>query len=172
MSTRTAAWLAWSLWALALLAIAASVAFQVLNASTPTAATREPVALGIGFFLVFMSFATVGALVASRQPGNLIGWIFCTLGLLVPLATASEEYALYALVTRPTSLPGGEVMAWLAAWFAGAINFAMLAFVLLLFPDGRLLSRRWRPLVWLNLIATCCSSPGASNLGRLRASGS
>src|SRR5215211_2594563 len=153
MSTRTAAWLAWSLWALALLAIAASVAFQVLNASTPTAATREPVALGIGFFLVFMSFATVGALVASRQPGNLIGWIFCTLGLLVPLATVSEEYALYALVTRPTSLPGGEVMAWLAAWFAGAINFAMLAFVLLLFPDGRLLSRRWRPLVWLNLIA-------------------
>jgi hypothetical protein len=68
MSTRAAAWLAWSLWALALMAIAADVAFQVLNASTPTAAPRGPAALGIGFFLVFMSFATVGALVASRQP--------------------------------------------------------------------------------------------------------
>ena len=44
-------------------------------------------------------------------------------------------------------------MAWLAAWFAGAINFAMLALVLLLFPDGRLLSRRWRFVVWVNLIA-------------------
>ena len=148
-----AAWFAWSLWALSLAAIAASVAFQVLNASTPTAATRGPVVLGIGFVLVFVSFATVGALVASRQPGNLIGWIFCALGLFLPLAGASEEYALYALVTQPGSLPGGEVMAWLAAWFAGAINFAMLALVLLLFPDGRLLSRRWRFVVWVNLIA-------------------
>ena len=153
MSRRAAAWFAWSLWALSLAAIAASVAFQVLNASTPTAATRGPVVLGIGFVLVFVSFATVGALVASRQPGNLIGWIFCALGLFLPLAGASEEYALYALVTQPGSLPGGEVMAWLAAWFAGAINFAMLAFVLLLFPDGRLLSRRWRFVVWVNLIA-------------------
>src|SRR5829696_1902331 len=153
MSHRAAAWFAWSLWALSLAAIAASVAFQVLNASTPTAATRGPVVLGIGFVLVFVSFATVGALVASRQPGNLIGWIFCALGLFLPLAGASEEYALYALVTQPGSLPGGEVMAWLAAWFAGAINFAMLAFVLLLFPDGRLLSRRWRFVVWVNLIA-------------------
>ena len=152
-SHRAAAWFAWSLWALSLAAIAASVAFQLLNASTPTAATRGPVVLGIGFVLVFMSFATVGALVASRQPANLIGWIFCALGLFLPLAGASEEYALYALVTQPDSLPGGEVMAWLAAWFAGAINFAMLAFVLLLFPDGRLLSRRWRFVVWVNLIA-------------------
>ena len=153
MGRRTSAWLAWLLWALSLAAIAASLAFQVLNASTPTAATRGPVVLGIGFVLVFVSFATVGALVASRQPGNLIGWLFCALGLLLPLAGASEEYALYALVTQPGSLPGGEVMVWLAAWFAGAINFAMLAFVLLLFPDGRLLSRRWRFAVWVNLIA-------------------
>jgi hypothetical protein len=152
-SHRAAAWFAWSLWALSLAAIAASVAFQVLNASTPTAATRGPVVLGIGFVLVFVSFATVGALVASRQPANLIGWIFCALGLFLPLAGASEEYALYALVTQPGSLPGGEVMAWLAAWFAGAINFALLAFVSLLFPDGRLLSRRWRFVVWVNLIA-------------------
>ncbi len=102
---------------------------------------------------MFVSFATVGALVASRQPGNLIGWIFCALGLFLPLATAGEEYALYALVTQPDSLPGGEVVAWLAAWFAGPIIFAMIAFVLLLFPDGRLLSRRWRFVVWVNLVA-------------------
>jgi hypothetical protein len=152
MSIRFAAWIAWSVWALSLMSIAASVALQVLNGSTPTA-TRAPAALGIGFVLVFMSFATVGALVASRQPANLIGWIFCVLGLFLPVATASEEYALYVLETRPDSLPGGEVMAWLAAWFAGPINFAMLSFVLLLFPDGRLLSRRWRPVVWANLIA-------------------
>jgi hypothetical protein len=136
-----------------LAALTAGGAFRVLNGPTPTEATRGPAALGIGFVLLFMSFATVGALVASRQPGNLIGWIFCVLGLFLPLANASEEYALYALVTQPGSVPGGEVMAWLSAWFAGAINFAMLAFVLLLFPDGRLLSRRWRFAVWVNLVA-------------------
>jgi hypothetical protein len=153
MNARTASWLAWSLWALSLMAIAVSVAFQVLNASTSTAAPRGPLVLAVGFVLLFMSFATVGALVASRQPGNLMGWIFCILGILGPFAAASEEYALYALVTRPDSLPGGEVMIWLAASFAGPIIFALIAFVLLLFPDGRLLSRRWRVAVWVNLVA-------------------
>ena len=152
-SARTATWLAWSLWSLSLAAIGAGVAFQVLNVSTPTATPRGPAPLGIGFVLLFMSFATVGALISSRQPGNLIGWIFCILGILGPFGSASEEYALYSLVTQPGSLPGGKVMAWLAAWFAGPIIFAMVAFVLLLFPDGRLLSRRWRPLVWVNLVA-------------------
>ncbi len=153
MKARAAASLAWSVWALSLMSIAASIALEFLNASAPTVATRGPAVLGIGFVLVFVSFATVGALVASGQPGNLIGWIFCALGLFLPLATAGEEYALYALVTQPDSLPGGEVVAWLAAWFAGPIIFAMIAFVLLLFPDGRLLSRRWRFVVWVNLVA-------------------
>ena len=120
---------------------------------------------------MFVSFATVGALVASRQPGNLIGWIFCALGLFLPLAGASEEYALYALVTKPGSLPGGEVMAWLAAWFAGAINFALLAFVLLLFPDGRLLSRRWRFVVWVNLIAILLIFAGNFEPGQIESRG-
>ena len=153
MSTRIASRLAWSLWTLSLAAIGAGVAFQRLNASTPTEAPRGPAPLGIGFVVLFMSFATVGALISSRQPENSIGWIFCILGILGPFGTASEEYALYALVTKPGSLPGGEVMVWLAAWFAGPIIIAMVAFVLLLFPDGRLLSRRWRPVVWINLVA-------------------
>jgi hypothetical protein len=57
-----------------------------------------------------MSFATVGALVASRQPTNAIGWIFCWLGLSFSLGGAGEEYALYALVTKQGSLPGGAAM--------------------------------------------------------------
>jgi len=152
MSHRAASWLAWSLWVLSLMSIAGDGALQILNSATPTANPRSPLVLNVGFALVFLSFATVGALVASRQPGNPIGWIFCALGF-TPFAAASEEYALYALVTRPDSLPGGEVMAWLAAWFGGPIIFAMLAYILLLFPDGRLLSRRWRPVVWFNLLA-------------------
>jgi hypothetical protein len=119
MSSRAASWLAWSLWALSLMSIVANAALQVLNSSTPTANPRDPLLLGVGLVLLFMSFATVGALVASRQLRNPIGWIFCALGFFPLFAVASEEYALYALVTRSDSLPGGEVMVWLAAWFGG-----------------------------------------------------
>ena len=167
MNYRTASWLAWLLWALSLAAIGAGVAFQVLNASTPTATPRGPAPLGIGFVLLFVSFATVGALVASRQPRNPIGWIFCILGILGPFGSASEEYALYALVTRSGSLPGGEIMAWLAAWFAGPIIFAMVAFVLLLFPDGRLLRDAGDPSCGSTSWPSRSSSPGTSNPDRL-----
>jgi hypothetical protein len=153
MSARTAARLAWSLWALSLAFTLVNVAFRVLNSSTPTAEPRGSLILEVGFFLLFVSFATVGALVASQQPGNTIGWIFCALGLSGPLSGAGAEYALHTFVTSPGSLPGGGAIAWLAQWLGGAVNFAMIAFVFLLFPDGRLLSRRWRPVIWLNLVA-------------------
>ena len=139
--------LAWSLWTLSLASAAAGVAFGALNSLS-----QAPV-LDVLFLLLFMSFVTVGALVASRRPRNAVGWTFCALGLFGTLTTASEGYAVYALATRPGSLPGGEGMAWLSGLLGGPITFAMFALVLLLFPDGRPLSRRWRPFVWLNLIA-------------------
>jgi hypothetical protein len=124
--------------------------------------------------LLFVSFATVGALIASRQPGNAVGWIFCYLGLAFPLVGAGEEYALYALVTEPGSLPGGEGLVWLAALVGGPTNFALFALVFLLFPEGRLLSRRWSLVVWLDLVAVACLvclafEPGPlENLGLVR----
>src|SRR3712207_5627932 len=111
--------------------------------------------------LIFVSFATVGALVASRQPKNAIGWIFCALGLLFPLTFASEGYAVYALLTRTDPLPGGESMIWLAGLLGGPSNFALLALVLLLFPGGKPLSRRWRPAVWIALTALVLLSAAA-----------
>ena len=139
MSIRTAAWLAWTLWALALMSFVVTVVLRLLNASTPTVGHRTPLVLEFWALLLFMSFATVGALVASRQPGNALGWIFCYLGLSFPLAGAGAEYALYALVTEPGSLPGGEGLVWLAALLGGPPVFAVFAHVFLLFPAGRLL---------------------------------
>jgi len=69
---------------------------------------------------------------------------------------ASEEYALYALVTEAGSLPGAEGMLWLTALFGGPLVFTVFALVLLLFPDGRLPSRLWRPVVWIHLVAVVC----------------
>jgi hypothetical protein len=90
------------------------------------------------------------------------------------LAGAGEEYALYALVTEPGSLPGGEALVWLAALLGGPIVFAVFALFFLFFPNGRLLSRRWRLVVWLDLIAVVCLfawafEPGPlGNLGLVR----
>ena len=156
VSTRTAAWLAWTLWALALMSFVVTVVLRFLNASTPTVGHRTPLVLEFWALLLFMSFATAGSLVASRQPRNAIGWIFCYLGFAFSLTVAGEEYALYALVTEPSLLPGGEGLAWLAALLDRPIEFAVFALVFLLFPEGRLLSRRWRLVVWLDLIAVVC----------------
>jgi hypothetical protein len=175
-NARAAPWLAWTLWTLALMSFVVMGAFRYLNSSTPTAAPRNPLVLDLGFWLLFAAFATVGALVASRWPGNAIGWIFCWLGFSFSLGSASEEYALYALVTEAGSLPGAEGMVWLTAWFGGPIVFALFALVFLLFPDGRLPSRRWKPVIWLELVAVVCLvafafEPGPlGNLGLVRVS--
>ena len=95
------------------------------------------------------AYATVGALIASRHPENPIGWLFCGAALLVAIGFFAEEYARYALVTNPGSLPGGLVMAWLAAWLQNMGLFLMFTFLLLLFPDGKLPSRHWRVIAWL-----------------------
>jgi hypothetical protein len=175
-SARAASGLAWALWTLALMSFVVMGVFRFLNASTPTAAPRNPLVLDFGYWLLFVSFATVGALVASRWPKNAIGWIFCWLGLSFSLGSASEEYALYALVTEAGSLAGAEGIVWLTAWFGGPIVFALFALVFLLFPDGRLPSSRWRPVVWLELVAVVCLvawafEPGPlGNLGLVRVS--
>jgi hypothetical protein len=155
-SERVAPWLAWALWALALMAFMVMGVFRFLNASTPTAAPRNPLVLDSCFWLLFVAFATVGALVASRWPRNAIGWIFWWLGFSFLLVGASEEYALYALVTEAGSLPGAEGMLWLTALFGGPLVFTVFALVFLLFPDGRLPSRRWRPVAWIDLVAIVC----------------
>jgi hypothetical protein len=102
--------------------------------------------------ILIVAFSLVGALVAGRQPSNPIGWILCTVGLSTGMVSFTDEYARYALWTAPGSLPGGLLMAWLTAWvWVGGIPL-LTTFLLLLFPDGRLPSPRWRPVAWLSAL--------------------
>jgi hypothetical protein len=96
----------------------------------------------------FLVFSGLGALVASRRPKNPIGWMFAAIGFFLLLSLFATEYALYALHTNPGSLPGGAFMAWASTW-PWLIGLGVVALVILLFPNGRLVSRRWRPLAWL-----------------------
>jgi MFS family permease len=105
-------------------------------------------------YLGFGAFLVVGALVVAHRPSNAIGWIFSAVGLLPSTGALAAEYANHALVTRPGSLPGGILAAWYASWpWYPALALA-LVFAPLLFPTGRLLSRRWRPVAWLAGLAT------------------
>jgi hypothetical protein len=93
---------------------------------------------------------TVGAIVASRRPENPIGWLLLLSGLAISINHFGAQYAIYALLAQPGSLPAGEALAWIASWLL-PIYSGLQVFYLLLFPTGRLPSRRWRPLAWLTV---------------------
>ena len=102
----------------------------------------------------FGSFAVVGALLVARRPTNALGWIMGAIGLMVSTFGAGGGYAAYVITTRGSP----DALAVFGAWAANCYWFLMLALALIylpmLFPDGRLLSRRWLPVAVLAGIAT------------------
>jgi hypothetical protein len=97
--------------------------------------------------VTFMAVPAVGFVLASRRPANRIGWIFLGAGLVLGLGFFCWRYRQHGLVAAPGSLPAARASAWFVNW-AWAIPAGGLAFMLLLFPTGRLSSRRWRPAAW------------------------
>jgi hypothetical protein len=166
-----AARLAWSLWALAFALTTLSLVLLVLNLSHPGTHVFD---WWLGNALVVID-ATVGAIVASRRPENPVGWLLCLAGVTVSTSSFASQYAIYALLARPGSLPAGEALAWIAAWQLPIMNGIPVLY-LLLFPTGRLPSRRWRPVAWLTVafvivgVVLSALSPGAylGSLGPIR----
>jgi hypothetical protein len=152
MKAGAAARLAWFTW---IVALAMPVAL-VLISMTRGWREADDTGLSIGFLALQLAFSTVGALVASRRARNPIGWLFCAEGLALSVAGTSEGYAARAL-KAPGSLPPGDVAAWVANWSGGALLIGALVFVFLLFPNGRLASRRWWPVAWLAAAALAVS---------------
>jgi hypothetical protein len=97
-------------------------------------------------FLLFLAFPIVGALIASRRPENPIGWICLADGLLWGFLTVTESYSIYG-AARPGAVPfpvaiGALGNQWLWVPTVGLLGI----YLILLFPDGKLPSGRWRPL--------------------------
>ncbi len=166
---RTASGLAWSLCLLCVALLAAGVVLLFLNGSySVEGAGWGTKNLVFVLSVVILAFALVGALISSRIPANPIGWVCLAIGLTFTLGTITGEYYVYALQTRPGSLPGGVYMAWLANWLWVPAVVLIGTFMVLLFPDGRLPSRRWRAVAWLSLaVLISTSASEAFSPGRL-----
>ena len=136
-------WVAWSMLAVSAVALACTAVLAVLNGTL----ADDPVALV--YLPTFTAFMVVGALVVARRPANPIGWLFSATGLLAMGASVAGEYSQYAYVTRPGSRPFAVVAVWYINWAAFVVFGLAFTYVLLLFPTGRLLSPRWRPIAWL-----------------------
>jgi hypothetical protein len=134
-------------WLAALVLAVVSLVLLALG-SSGIASDNSPRWLVAMLYLANLSLPTVGALVTLRRPGNPIGPLLLVAGLSVFAWVSSSGYATYALAIRP-DLPGGVIALWLSGWTPLSYAFALLAFVPLLYPDGRFLSQRWRVIGWL-----------------------
>jgi MFS family permease len=141
---------AWALLALWVVSVAALVTLSVANGSFQ----HDPLANTVGLLLAFAAFMGVGTLIVANRPGNAIGWVFSAIALLAVLGALAEEYAGYAVRTRPGLLPGGVLAGWFSGWAWYPTVVLALVFTPLLFPDGRPPSPPWRLVGWLTVAAT------------------
>ena len=137
-------WAAWGLLALACVGNAVGVAVSVADGSF-----RQNLGDTVVLRMAFGAFVVVGCLIMARRPGNVVGWIFSAVGLLAMTGGLAEQYAKYAYVTHPGSLPAPMVATWIVGWIWSPTIILTLVFTLLFFPTGRLLSPRWRPVAWV-----------------------
>jgi signal transduction histidine kinase len=122
------------------------LALVLLGFNERAMATSRIAAYGISAVAVVM-YVWVGRLIAARIPGNAIGWLLCLVGLSLAASLFAEQYALRGLATAPGSLPAVRQVGALAGP-AADLAVILLIVLVLLFPDGRLPSRRWRPVLW------------------------
>jgi signal transduction histidine kinase len=128
---------------------AAAVATIVSLGTATVAAIGHDVALLLA--PQSLAFAWMGAVLLARRPGHPMGPLLCLIGLTDALCQLPFAYARYTVVHAPGSLPFGTAALWATTWvFAPATSLIGLVLPLV-FPEGRLLSPRWRPALWAAL---------------------
>ena len=143
--------LAWAMCGLSWAMAFGAMALAAANGLTPHLYIADHYAIGT---VTAIFYPLLGALIVRRDRRSLLGWLLCVVGIVLGVFVLSEEYARLALgLSRPgVSLPGGAFVAWLTTWtnlpgiVIGTVSLPLL------FPDGRLPTRRWRPVAWLAVV--------------------
>jgi hypothetical protein len=146
-------------------AVALAVLTVVLDGFALSLLARVPagasVVLGLReaapYALAWVSFAVVGALIVSRHPRHRIGWLCLAIAVAISLLAQAGAYATYALAIDPHT-PLGLAAAWTQTTF-GLPALSIATFIVLLFPDGHLPSRRWRVVAVAALVGVALSMP-------------
>ena len=142
----------------AVLAVLLAADFTLRANLTPAQASTYSLFFDVAFSAFAVSSTIAGTLIVVRQRRNVIGWLLLAVPLWAAFAFVAGDYATYTLVTAPGSLPFGRAAAWIDRWaIVPALSIPILLF--LLFPDGRVPSRRWRPVLWL-----ACAAPAVTAL--------
>jgi len=138
-------------WPIAWISIALVVIALILSVIALTAAGEvlEPALHQIFSPIFAISYILIGGLVASRRPRNPVGWISAAVGFFFSLGLVSLAYdMLSSSLIAEGSLPGADFALWVEQWAWFPPSVLPMTFLLLLYPDGRLPSRRWRPIAW------------------------
>jgi hypothetical protein len=137
--------LAWALCALAVALAVVSVALALFNGENLLELVANHHAIGI---LNALALAPIGALIVVGDRRHLLAWLLLVDALALATFNFAEQYAALALglTSRRLSLPGGDLTSWLASWTNLPGIVISVVFLVLLFPDGRLPTRRWWPL--------------------------
>jgi hypothetical protein len=179
LNAHSAVRLAWSLWVACLVLLALALLLDFLRTDDILSypwqirindRTLYPI-FAVLTGMLSLVYPTMGALIVSRLPQNPIGWIFCSVGLLYQLHPLILAYSKYALAEN-LSLLWGEYAAWFSVWVELAGLILAGVFLTLLFPHGRLLSRRWWIVAWAAVLgATLATLADGFYPGRLAAHG-
>jgi hypothetical protein len=142
-------WVAWSMLAIFLVGVGVGMPLMVANGDFQQDPSGQA-----SLLLAFTAFMVMGAVIVAHRPGNAIGWIFSAIGLLTGTGFFAWQYAEYAYITRGSPLPGAMLSAWYNNWWWYPTIILATVFTVLVFPTGRLLSARWRPVAWLTAAIT------------------
>jgi hypothetical protein len=138
--------LVWLVWVLCGLVVALAASALLLQALEPRPVGAPELVQDALLVAVTIPFVIVGALISVHRPGNRIGALLLACALALSAFSFLENYFGYA-AQRPSALPDLRAIAWIANG-ALAPGFGALALIVLLYPTGRLPSRRWRPVAW------------------------